>query len=53
MTSRLALRCGPQNRNSLSLAVFTAFGFILELLIVKEKLFARREHEIRATVHTL
>jgi hypothetical protein len=39
--------------HSLALAVLAAFGFVLELLIMEEKLFTRCEHEIRATIYAL
>ena len=38
---------------ALSFAVFAAFGFVLELFIVEEKLFTSGEHEVGAAVHTL
>jgi len=38
---------------SLALAVFATFGFVLELLIVEEQLFAGCEHEFRATIDAL
>jgi hypothetical protein len=36
-----------------TLAVFAAFGFVLELFIVKEELFTSGENEVGAAVHTL
>lgn len=39
--------------NPFGFAGFAAFWFVLELLIVKEKLFPSRENEIIPTVHTL
>jgi hypothetical protein len=42
-----------QHSHSFALAVFTALGFVLELLVVEEKLLPRREHEIRATIDAL
>jgi hypothetical protein len=38
---------------ALTFAIFAAFGFVLELLVVEEELFARGENEIGATIHTL
>jgi len=35
------------------LASFTALGFILEILVVEEVLFSRREYEIRSTIYAL
>ncbi len=37
----------------LALACFTTLGLILEVLVVKEVLFARREDEIRPTFRAL
>src|ERR1700751_1563955 len=45
-------RCA-EHRNPFGLAGFAAFRFVLELLIVKEKLFPSRENEITPTVDTL
>src|SRR5208282_5964692 len=53
MPARRRVRRGPQHRHSLALAVLAAFGFVLELLVVEEQLFARCEHEIRATIDAL
>jgi hypothetical protein len=47
------VRRGSHNSHALTLAVLAAFGFVLELLIVEEKLFPGREHEIRATINAL
>jgi hypothetical protein len=38
---------------ALALAAFTAFRFVLELLIVEEELFPSGEDEIGATIYTL
>ena len=45
---RQAKRLGP-----LALTAFTAFRFVLELLVVEEELFTGCEHEVGAAVHTL
>ena len=42
-----------QYREPLALTCLAAFGFVLELLVVKEKLFPGREDEIGPTVDTL
>jgi len=42
-----------QNRYPLGLAGLATLRFVLELLIVKEKLFPGGENEITATVNTL
>jgi hypothetical protein len=42
-----------QGLGPFAFAVFAAFGFVLELLIVKEELFPSGEDEIGAAVHTL
>lgn len=42
-----------ENRNPLRLAGLATFGFVLELLVVKEKLFPGSENEITPTVDTL
>src|ERR1022692_3681651 len=42
----------PQHGNPFALAVLAAFGFVLELLLMKEELFPGCEHEIRATIDT-
>jgi hypothetical protein len=42
-----------QHRHPFAFAVFAALGFVLELLVVEEKLLPRREHEIRATIDAL
>jgi len=46
-------RGSAEHGNALALARFAAFRFVLELLIVKEKLFPSREDEVRPTVDTL
>jgi hypothetical protein len=46
-------RSSAQNRYPLALAGLATFRFVLELLIVKEKLFPSRENEIISTVNTL
>jgi len=38
---------------ALTLAAFTAFRFVLELLIVEEELFPSSEDEVGATIYTL
>lgn len=47
--------CGgrAQDRDPLGFASFATLGFVLELLIVKEKLFPGGENEITSTVDTL
>jgi hypothetical protein len=45
-------RCA-EHSNPFGFAGFAAFGFVFELLIVKEKLFPSRENEIIPTVNTL
>ena len=35
------------------LAGLAAFGFVLELFVVEEKLFARREEKLRAAIDAL
>jgi hypothetical protein len=47
------VRASPKHRDALALAVLAAFGFVLELLVVEEKLFARCEHKVRATIDAL
>jgi hypothetical protein len=47
------VRSSSKHCHSLALAVLAAFGFVLELLVVEEQLFTRREHEIRATIDAL
>ena len=42
----------PEDRDPLGLAGFAAFGFVLELFVVKEKLFPGSENEITPTVDT-
>src|SRR5437764_5886218 len=42
-----------QHRDALGLADLAALRFVLELLVVKEKLFPSRENEIAPTVDTL
>jgi len=48
-------RCGrcTQHRDALGFASLAAFGFVLELLIVEEKLFPGRENKVSPTVNTL
>ncbi len=48
----LALR-RTNGRKALRLTRFAAFGFVTKLLVMEEKLFARGEHEITATIHAL
>jgi len=36
-----------------SLALFAMLGIVLKLFVVEKQLFARREHEIRATIDAL
>jgi len=38
---------------ALAFAIFAAFGFVLELLVVKEELLARGEYKIGAAIYTL
>ena len=47
------MRSRPEHGDSLVLAVFAAFGFVGELLVAKEQLFTRCEHEFRATIDAL
>jgi hypothetical protein len=47
------VRCGSHHCYSFALAVLAAFRFVLELLVVEKQLFARCEHEIRATIDAL
>ena len=42
-----------QSLGPFALAVFATFRFVLELLIVEEKLFTSGENEVGAAVHTL
>jgi hypothetical protein len=42
-----------QYGNALSLACLATFGFVLELLVVKEKLFACGKNKVRPAVNTL
>ncbi len=42
----------PQDRDPLGLASLAALGFVLELFVVKEKLFPGSENEITPTVDT-
>lgn len=55
VTVRLATLRGsrPQNGYPLGLACLATLWFVLELLIVKEKLFPSRENEVTSTVDTL
>ena len=53
MPARRPVRRSPNHCHSFALAILAAFGFVLELLVVEEKLFACCEHEIRATIDTL
>ncbi len=46
-------RWSAEDRNALGLASLATLGFILELLVVKEKLFPGSEDEITPTVDTL
>jgi len=46
-------RSRPQNGYTLGLATLATFRFVLELLVVKEKLFPGCENEIVSTVHAL
>ena len=48
-----ASRGCPQARRAFRLAGFAAFRFVLELLIVEEKLFPSGEDEVTAAVDTL
>src|ERR1700674_3473359 len=41
-----------EDSHALGLAGLTALGLVLELLVVKEELFARGEHELGAAVDT-
>jgi len=41
-----------QGLGPFAFAVFAAFGFVLELFIVKKELFTRGEDEVIAAVHT-
>jgi hypothetical protein len=43
----------PEDSNAFRLAGFATLWFVLELLVVKEKLFPGREDEITPTVDTL
>ena len=51
--SRSLRRSRSQHGYALAFAGLTSFRFVLELLIVKEKLFPSRENEIISTVDTL
>jgi len=51
--SRSLRRNRSQNGYALAFASLTSFRFVLELLIVKEKLFPSRENEVISTVDTL
>jgi hypothetical protein len=42
-----------EHLGALGLAAFAAFGLVLELFVVEEKLFASSENKISATVDTL
>jgi hypothetical protein len=53
MPARRPVRRSPNHCHSFALAILAAFGFILELLVVEEKLFTRCEHEVRATIYAL
>jgi hypothetical protein len=44
---------GPENGDAFGLACLATLGFVLELLVVKEKLFAGGEDEFCAAVNTL
>jgi hypothetical protein len=50
---RCLRRSRPQNGYALVFASLTSFRFVLELLIVKEKLFPGSENEVISTVDTL
>ena len=51
--SRSLRRNRAQHGYALTFAGLTSFRFVLELLIVKEKLFPSRENEVISTVDTL
>ena len=53
MPTRRPVRHSSNYSHALALAVFAAFGLVLELLVMEEKLFTRCEHEIRATIYAL
>src|SRR5713101_1332738 len=53
MPARGCVRRSSKHCHPLALAVLASFGFVLELLVVEEQLFARCEHEFRATIHAL
>jgi hypothetical protein len=54
MVAVAARTCGrTENGHALRLAGLAALGFVLELFIVEEKLFACRENKIRAAVPAL
>ena len=42
-----------QGLGPFAFAVFAAFGFVLELFIVKEELFASGENKVCAAIHAL
>jgi hypothetical protein len=44
---------GSYHCHALPFAVFATFGFVLELFVVEEQLFTRREHKFRATIDAL
>jgi hypothetical protein len=50
---RIGLRASAHHGYSFGFASPTTLRFILELFIVKEKLFPSRENEIRSAIHTL
>ena len=52
LSRRMMRRC-PQHRNAFCLAGFAPFGFVLELLVVKEQLFPGREDEVGPAVNAL
>ena len=51
--SRSLRRNRPENGYALALAGLASFRFVLELLIVKEKLFPGSENEVTSGVNTL
>jgi hypothetical protein len=53
MPAGRSLRGGSKHGHSIAFAVLAAFGFVLELFVVEEQLFARCEHEVRATIDAL
>ena len=49
----MSLGHGSKHGDPLAFAILAALGFVLERLVVKEQLFTRCEHEIRATIDAL